>query len=246
MLKILMVRAFIIYGCLSLSPAITTLGIRASQLLSQSCSASIWGNTSQGLFLHLPPGAIIFLSYDNHHGPLTANLAGDLTSLQRVNSSEEVRIDGERLTFSGMGITLGWRDAAVWDIPPLPQVPLHIGEAQERYQQVYRLVTARRPTSTNLSLRAKQPVLSETKESNLVPDDLLQNLLPLLGQGEGLTPAGDDVILGCLLALSRWGSHYPYLWISPLSEPVVIPAAYPTHYPAQRQPDRMCCCKASR
>jgi hypothetical protein len=57
-------------------------------------------------------------------------------------------------------------------------------------------------------LRAKQPVLSETKESNLVPDDLLQNLLPLLGKGTGLTPAGDDVILGCLLALSRWGQVF--------------------------------------
>ncbi len=37
-------------------------------------------------------------------------------------------------------------------------------------------------------------------------DGILAALTPLLGLGAGLTPAGDDMLLGLLLAYHRWGS----------------------------------------
>jgi len=47
----------------------------------------------------------------------------------------------------------------------------------------------------------------------------------MLGQGTGLTPAGDDVILGCLLALSRWGHILsPYLDLQALQQPLISQA----------------------
>lgn len=213
----------------SFTPTIISIGARANQLLEQSPSASIWGSTSKGIFLHLPPQGLIFISFEPYHGPLTANLSGDLACLRRVTRLERVQIEGERLVFPGSDIALGWREIAVWDVPPLPRASIKMEEVQKRYQEVNRLVTARCPPSINRSLLAKQPALSETKESNLVPDDLLQNLLPLLGQGAGLTPAGDDVILGCLLALSRWGQVFSTsLEIRELSQILIAQAFHRT------------------
>lgn len=212
----------LVYNAIVPSPTftLTTLGARASQLLAQSRTASVWGSTSQGIFLHLPPQGIIFLSFEPHHGPLTANLAGDLACLRRVTRSERVQIEGERLTFPGLGITLGWRDAVIWDVPPLPQAPAQIDRVLERYQEVNRLVVAHRSPSERIGHGEERSSLPrtlsrETREkrreaiSLIRPDaELPRVLLPLLGQGVGLTPAGDDVVLGYLLALSRWGQVF--------------------------------------
>lgn len=47
----------------------------------------------------------------------------------------------------------------------------------------------------------------------------------MLGQGAGLTPSGDDVILGCLLAPSRWGRLIsPTLDIQALSQELIAQA----------------------
>jgi hypothetical protein len=188
-----------VYNALVSSPnlSITAIGRRAHLLLAHSQSASVWGCTSQGLFLHLPPRAVIFLSFEDRRGPLTANLAGDGQSLEKVSQSEPVRIDSQRFTFLQTGAALDWHSALLWDAPPLPQVSVQLEEVLERCQEVQRLVTAQRNSSLNLSLRAKR--------SNLEEDMLLPALLSMLGQGFGLTPSGDDVVLGCLLALSRWG-----------------------------------------
>ncbi|MGE5221638.1 MAG: DUF2877 domain-containing protein [Omnitrophica WOR_2 bacterium] len=35
-------------------------------------------------------------------------------------------------------------------------------------------------------------------------NDILRSATPLLGMGDGLTPSGDDLIAGLLLALNRW------------------------------------------
>jgi hypothetical protein len=206
-----------------LNQTITTLGIRASQLLAQSHSASIWGSTSQGIFLHLPPQGITFLSFEPHHGPLTANLAGDLAYLRRVSSSEGVQMDGERITFPALGIDLVWRDAPVWDVPPLMQASVQIEAVLERYREVNRLVSAHRSPSVRNGH-------GEEAISLIRPDaELSQVLLLLLGQGVGLTPAGDDVILGCLLALSRWGQVFSTsLDIRGLSQSLIAQAYHRT------------------
>ena len=47
-------------------------------------------------------------------------------------------------------------------------------------------------------------LLQLLKTSNL--NAICSALTPLLGSGAGLTPAGDDLILGLLLAYRRWGS----------------------------------------
>jgi hypothetical protein len=39
------------------------------------------------------------------------------------------------------------------------------------------------------------------------PGDLIAALVDGLGRGPGLTPAGDDLVLGFLLALNRWGDR---------------------------------------
>jgi len=122
----------------------------------------VWGSTSQGLFLHLPPDAVLFLSLESYRGPLTANLAGDIHLLQKIEYGHTLLLRAGELIF-----------------PPF----------------------------------------------NLLWDELLPALLSMLGQGTGLTPAGDDVILGCLLALSRWGQILsPNLDFQALQQPLISQA----------------------
>jgi hypothetical protein len=189
------------------APTLTALGSRAWQLWAQSCSASVWGSTSQGIFLHLPPRGVIFLSFEPYHGPLTANLGGDGSRLRSVTKAEEVQIDDGCLCFPGAGVRLDGRGASIWNVPPLPQVPFKIEDALERYQEVHRLVTALRRDEASL-LFSRQFDQSE----RLTGDELLPILLPQLGRGMGLTPAADDVILGCLLTLNRWGDRLAPNW----------------------------------
>jgi len=141
---------------------ITSFGNQAQQLLAQSQAASVWGCTSQGLFLHLPPQALLLLSLESYRGPLTANLAGDIHLLQKIEYGHTLLLRAGELIF-----------------PPF----------------------------------------------NLLWDELLPALHPLLGQGSGLTPSGDDIILGFLLALSRWGHILsPNLDLQALQQPLISQA----------------------
>jgi len=190
---------------------ITSLGKKAQQLLAQSQAASVWGSTSQGLFLHLPPQALLFLSLESYRGPLTANLAGDIHLLQKIEYGDTLLLRAGELFFPRSGVSLDWQNAQAWELPPLPDQAVPREQVFERYKEIYRRVTALRSPSFF--------------PFGLTWDNLLPTLFPLLGQGPGLTPSGDDVILGCLLALSRWGHILsPNLDLQALQQPLISQA----------------------
>lgn len=52
--------------------------------------------------------------------------------------------------------------------------------------------------------------------------DLPPSIQPFIGRGRGLTPSGDDLILGLLLAFSRWGDRlYPGLALADLNQAIL-------------------------
>jgi hypothetical protein len=60
-------------------------------------------------------------------------------------------------------------------------------------------------------------------------DGLVESLSQLLGLGPGLTPLGDDLILGILLTINRWGHVlYPGYAFTELNQNLIIKAQQET------------------
>jgi hypothetical protein len=190
---------------------ITTLGSKARQLLKVADTGMVWGTTSQGIFIHLPPRGMVFLSFETYRGPLTANLAGDKLPLKDCKSGNLANVSDGRLIFLSSDLSLVWEDAEPWDAPQIPVEVLPYESLLERYAVIRRRVRAMRET-------AIPPI-------DIRLDQLDKGLLSLLGLGSGLTPAGDDIILGCLLTLTRWGNRLlPGREIQRLSQELVSAA----------------------
>jgi hypothetical protein len=190
---------------------ITTLGSIAKTLLMHSETASVWGNTSQGVFLYLPPKGMIFLSFETCRGPLTVNLEGNAHFIRELDGKQSIRMQEGSLVLPRTA--LGWEEAEVWEAPQIPGEAIQVDRILARYHEVLGQVSTLRephflPYNYNLQL-----------------DDPGKGLQSLLGQGRGLTPFGDDVILGCLLTLNRWGHGLmPDLEIQRLSQELVSAA----------------------
>jgi hypothetical protein len=173
---------------------IATLGSKARQLLKAAETGVVWGATSRGIFIHLPPRGIIFLSFDTYPGPLTANLEGDKLFLKDLKSGDQATLAEGRLVFSRADLSLSWEDAEPWGAPLAPVEVLPGMAFLENYKAIERRVHGLRENSI-------PPI-------DLQLDQLDKGLQAFLGQGGGLTPAGDDIVLGCLLTLRRWGHKF--------------------------------------
>ena len=182
---------------ISLIPS--SIGRIALSILAQTQEARVWGTTSRGLFLHLPPGWIVFLSAEPFRGPLTLNLCGrerpfEFPPARRaVSPGMQAKLNSESLLFEELAVIIRLDAEAKWSPPPLPDAPAE--QFERRFQRLEQLsVISHQLPSTSFPLSATSYQLSAT----------IYHLINNLGLGEGLTPAGDDVALGFLLAANRW------------------------------------------
>ncbi len=204
---------------------VTTQGVKARDLLAFSQQALIVGSASRGLFIRLDSDWVLFLSFESFHGPLTLNLSGGKDTLRSIEVNDRVVIQGDKILFPSTGIEIDLSRAETWETPPRPAALLSAGD---------RLGTLKTTAAYILSQHAEPGLyfvlkdildielddlplpprpfegaafvrlLQLLKTSSL--DAICSALTPLLGSGAGLTPAGDDLILGLLLAYRRWGS----------------------------------------
>ncbi len=190
------------------SDQITSLGAVARQALTQSQEASVWGVTSQGIFLHLAAGWVIFLSFDAFKGPLTLNLTLCPALFNELKPGSPVAIYSNKLSFSALGLEIDMNQAEIWFAPPrLTPSPTDLAGRLDRLKVVNHRVLAARPDVISSDLLSVAP--DATRPDFLKISALLEKYL---GLGEGLTPSGDDRALGYLLALNRWGDLlYPDL-----------------------------------
>lgn len=212
---------------------VATIGRLAQQVFSGVSEATVWGLTSRGVFLHLPSGWMVFLSEENCRGPLTLSIAGDLQPLLSLVPGTRIDVQNNHLSFKNLGLNVHFYEAVPWEPPALP------GEVQpidKRRQCLFSVIQHVLRHSTGNLLRA---LLITMKEMQAFPNVAKCNLSscshpefarliqvlnqdepvafgealsPFVGRGGGLTPAGDDLLSGLLLALNRWGGVlYPKL-----------------------------------
>jgi hypothetical protein len=198
------------------------IGSAARQILAGANSANVMGISSRGVFLHLPSDWVLFLSFEQYRGPLTINLMTGRKELSQWQNGAEMQIYPDRLRFPSQDLELDYCDAMEWQPPDLPGRLLSPDQRRQRLEHVL----------LELGRMQKSSPLAETLQAMLSPGRqvkehqktafsqlaalrqawlsqdvamIVASMLPLLGMGAGLTPAGDDLALGFLLVLNRWG-----------------------------------------
>ena len=187
-----------------------SIGYVALKAISVSPTASVVGVTSRGILLRTPSKQILFLSFESHRGPITINTAHTIT-----NVGLSVQIIDSCLFIGDAAIRLN--PANLWQPDPLPStiVPLptrlatlqHFLNRAAALRSNFKLQTSNFKQSNHLTT---QPPNFELRTSNFqLPIPNPQSLISNLGLGPGLTPSHDDIVIGFLLTLNRYG-RYPH------------------------------------
>jgi hypothetical protein len=174
---------------------------------------------------------VVFLARDETPGPLTLNLPGKEAFFRKIQSADELMVGPDELVFSRLDRRLDFSRAEIWQAPPAnlsSRELLSPAARRSRLAEVVRQAMALRPASgwsmLLPDLAADPSSLPVVGDESGLPAQLLpaiQNIQialkqkdsprlaealgSLSGLGGGLTPSGDDLTLGVLLASSRWG-----------------------------------------
>lgn len=224
-------------------PEIHTLGSRAHHLLRQPQQGKLIGVSSRGYFVRLLSDWVVFISQETYRGPLTLNLEGGFSPPDQPNSGDPVRFTAEAIEFPTAGWTIRSAAPKIWVPQPASASILPLGERRQRLAWVVERALVRRtssPFSAWLSWLLNLSATPLDKDEDLWgrllalqsacrdqdPEKIASRLSALLGWGSGLTPNGDDLSIGLLLALKRWGDRLtPELVLSEIS-PGLIASAY--------------------
>lgn len=160
-----------------------SLGPMAVEVLSSERRGRLMGTTSRGLFLQTTSRWLVFLSWEPWRGPQTVNVSHRLEGLA---AGDRVHLEPGWLELPTAAIR--WSPADTWSPGP-PPGPSSSGEV--RRERVRLLLS-------EADRRGRRSAMASLLEVQGAVDPL-----GLLGLGPGLTPSGDDVVAGMLLARRR-------------------------------------------
>lgn len=223
-----------------------SIGTVASENISREQVAYVIGKTSGGIYIKTEGRWVVFISCTPFQGPLTITLKGSDAFLDRITTGEPVHIASSKMIFSDAAISISARKSQVWQPPPPPSGSLLESEQLNRLASITREVIRRKggvglspllpiflelraPTITTApGVRPNQADILHLREfiRNKEPAPLAKLLFNFLGAGQGLTPSGDDFIMGLLLSLNRWqNAPWPGDSLDELNR-LVVKAAY--------------------
>jgi len=193
------------------------IGSAAYDALQAVPQGQVIGQTSGGVFLRTEAGWVLFLSFAAWRGPLTVNLSPVARGALNIDLHSPFLIQTGAIYFPKERLTIEFSQAERWLPPPRPLQVLPLAERVQRFSQVSVAVTAAladrfgpgRDSISDLEALIG-PGFSSLSDLRIVlrsgqSSGIIEALLASLGRGLGLTPAGDDIALGFLLALNRWG-----------------------------------------
>jgi hypothetical protein len=158
-----------------------------------------------------------------------------------MDKTQSVEIQPGCIDFSRSNIRIDFSQAKVWEVPPHPKTILSSPERNETIRATGQAVIVGRggigliPLLTNLleieiSKKPSQPDFvdridyRELHKNLKSPDEtqVISQLQSFLGLGAGLTPSGDDLISGFLLAYCRYQDILrPSFSLSRISQAIV-------------------------
>jgi len=194
---------------------ISQIGFFAQQVLERSKGARVSGIASRGIYLQPENDLTLYLSLEDFRGPLTLNLEEGSTRLEKIKPGCSAQFTSGEMQFPDENITISLEDSNIWHPSPVDnEIKIKPGHLDSILSLVNKLI----PESPYLPLLSKNPsqipdmpVIGErilNLRNALVtgsPEKIAEESTKLLGLGPGLTPLGDDFLLGVLLTLNRWG-----------------------------------------
>lgn len=181
------------------------------------------GVTSRGLFLLASTQRIVYVSFERYRSPSTINLDRSGDRLRVVEAGAAAQFSEARLIFPATAIAVVLSADLVWQCPP----PILTARPRVEQLQTLRAITEGvLACGRSAGLAAVLPHLTNMPDGSLPPAEhaalldrllalrravqtgdyqrMIDSLTSLLGQGRGLTPSGDDMVIGLLLMLNRW------------------------------------------
>ena len=229
-----------------------SIGKVARQILERGRTGTVMGVSSRGVFLNLDSGWTVFLSIEPYRGPLTLNLADRGAARDGLKPGDPAFIGPERVEFPAQGIEMIFAGAEVWEAPDIRISQGKRSQKHEGADAPLNRVLSIKNLATFASLRFKkslQGLLPLLLDEISAQDSLLvvsarplyrrlqgalesgqaaaaaEALAGFLGLGAGLTPSGDDLAAGFLLAANRWGGRLsPGLDLEALNAAVIASA----------------------
>lgn len=225
---------------------IHSIGTLAANVLSSEKIIGIFSLTSRGIYLEFGNNRMIFLSFEDYRGPLTANLSEGSSPLLSLSSGETATISGDRIKFSQSGISISKSNAIVWKPPgaigtslsPADRVNLirDLALAAYRYKkpeglsELLPFLVGVSPEYLNKDNQLKRisgkinEIRTQITQGDMLP--LSQTIQSFLGLGSGLTPWGDDFVMGLLFSLNRWRVAFQAVKNLPKFNQQIVDAAY--------------------
>ena len=202
------------------SLTITALGYKAEQVLQEINSLKVVGQASRGIYLQPQEDLTLFISTERYRGPLTLNASGEPPLLKLFEPGTSVEILDSKLIFPDLNLHISLKMAEIWNTPHLPIVTSPAAVKLDTFTEQIRTLAEKDPlyplldwitneSTTNIInnsgvIRKLIEILNEGHNHQL--SVLQDKLIRLLGVGPGLTPLGDDLVLGALLVLNRGNS----------------------------------------
>ncbi len=201
-----------------------SIGKVAFESLQADQEGSVIGISSRGIFLQTTNKWLKFLSYEPYRGPLTINLPLGEGSTLPINRGMSVLCSSKKIVFPEADVLVSIQNSEVWQPQPPPAPPLARAELQAR------LISLAKRILEDENAPGLAPLLPRLLNISDQPDALHHDQLPIyanildlhqemksapglpasasamrvLGSGAGLTPSGDDFVMGLLLAFNRW------------------------------------------
>jgi len=205
------------------------VGHLATEIIAEGAAANVIGNTSRGIFLLTPRQRVIFLSYETFRGPLTVNLKIQPDQPLPVFTGQSASLHADEISIPDLRVHILLDQAQPWTAPNPPASILPLNQINHTLNQITRMVIETKrgvgfvpllPYIFDLPSRPTVPITLQPTIANVVllkqlllkPPlaDSLPQIKDLMGLGRGLTPSGDDLINGLLLAFNRIPQRLEY------------------------------------
>jgi len=189
-----------------------SIGQQADQSLRNETQASILGVSARGVFLRTANDTVLFLSDEPWRGPLTINLVLPEAFDQGLEVGQSVRVAYPGLILPTFSVIIPIT-IEIWRPNPVRFKTSEFSNAIQGAEQLSAMLLEEASNSPFLEVlkiaedgkaaisdkkKRMQSWLSVSDEGKTESD--IQALRRFIGMGTGLTPAGDDLICGYLLA----------------------------------------------
>jgi hypothetical protein len=191
--------------------------------LSRQSEARVIGSTSHGIFLLAANQRVIFVSYEQYCSPLTITLVETEQKVEAlpVFLGQNVQIQPDELSFTSLGTHILFDRSETWTTPSPPETIHPLPQVYQTLKNIILQVMNNKRGIGFVPLLAyildlpSRPTVPATLQPTIMNVLLLKQLfnqplvssapllMDLMGLGRGLTPSGDDLIVGLLLVLNR-------------------------------------------